>query len=130
MKWFKFDQNNSFGVFEVNDKVCHNIFIEAENYKEARKKALSLGIYFNGVYKGIDCPCCGDRWSDYEYVVKLPKLVNEYIPTHNNECIKKEITTIEDYAQFLADYYGWTKPDARIYYANGKILEIYSHNVL
>jgi len=38
MKWFKFDQNNSFGVFEVNDKVCHDIFIEAENYKEARKK--------------------------------------------------------------------------------------------
>jgi len=120
MQWFEFLQNNSYGVFKVDDKVCHDVFIEAKNYKKARKKALSLGVYFNGVREGIDCPCCGDRWSDYADVVKLP----------NNEFTKKEITTIEEYAQFIADNYGWTKPDARIYYANGKVLEIYSHNVL
>ena len=50
------------------------------------------------------------------------------VKLHNNEFTKKEITTIEEYAQFIADNYGWTKPDARIYYANGKVLEIYSHN--
>ena len=38
MQWFEFLQNNSYGVFKVDNKVCHDIFIEAENYKEARKK--------------------------------------------------------------------------------------------
>jgi hypothetical protein len=23
-----------------------------------------VGLYFNGCRKGIDCPCCGDRWSE------------------------------------------------------------------
>ena len=126
MQWFEFLQNNSYGVFKVDNKVCHDIFIEAENYKEARKKALSLGIYFNGVYKGIDCPCCGDRWSDGEYVIELPILVDEY--EYYNKCVKKKITTIEEYAQYLAKNHWWTEPEARIYYANGKVSEIYGHN--
>lgn len=34
--------------------------------------------------------------------------------------------TIEEYIQFLADEYGWTTPDARIFYKNGDVKEIYS----
>jgi hypothetical protein len=32
---------------------------------------------------------------------------------------------IEEYAQFLADEHGWTKPDARIFYKNGNVKEIF-----
>jgi hypothetical protein len=34
--------------------------------------------------------------------------------------------TVEEYAQHIADNYGFTKPDARIYYGDGRIVEINS----
>ena len=61
-KIYRFDQNNSFGHFIINDAVCPRVYITAKNPKEANKKAESIGIYFDGVSKDIDCPCCGDRW--------------------------------------------------------------------
>ena len=72
--WYLFDQNNSYGYFEVNDKLCAKLFIEANNEEEANEKAISLGCYFNGVEEGIDCPCCGDRWSDYMNEVNLDEI--------------------------------------------------------
>lgn len=33
---------------------------------------------------------------------------------------------IEEYAQYLANEYGWTVPDARLYYYDGKVKEIFS----
>ena len=33
---------------------------------------------------------------------------------------------IEQYAQYLADEYGWTVPDARVYYNDGSVKEIFS----
>lgn len=53
-----------------------NVYIEAENAEEANEKALQIGIYFNGVEDGIDCPCCGDRWypvSERDAVENMPK---------------------------------------------------------
>lgn len=29
----------------------------------ADKKIIPKEVYFDGVEEGIDCPCCGDRWS-------------------------------------------------------------------
>ena len=66
MNWYLFDQNNSGGYFEVNDKVCHRLFIEAESFDEAVEKAEELGCYWHGVEDGIDCPCCGDRWNKWD----------------------------------------------------------------
>lgn len=63
MNWYNFKQNNSGGYFYVDDKVCHRLFIEAESFDDAVKKAEELGCYWDGVDKGIDCSCCGDRWS-------------------------------------------------------------------
>ena len=74
LKWFEFEQNNSFGYFEVNDKVCSRLFIEAESFEKAKLKAEELGCYWDGVLKGIDCPCCGDRWSDYAWEVEIKKM--------------------------------------------------------
>lgn len=62
LKIYQFKQNNSGGHFIINDEVCPNVYITAKNSKEANEKAESIGIYFDGVIEGVDCPCCGDRW--------------------------------------------------------------------
>lgn len=63
-KFYEFRQNNTGGSFEILDKegICEYVIIEANNAKEANKKAESIGIYFDGCDKDMDCPCCGDRW--------------------------------------------------------------------
>ena len=111
MAFFQFKQNNSYGVFIVNENVCHRIFIEADTYAEAIEKAEELGCYWEGVAAGIDCPCCGDRWDKWD---DRP-IENCYI---------------EAYVRNLADSYGWTSPDARIFYKNGRVSEIYSSRVM
>lgn len=40
-----------------------------------------------------------------------------------------KFNSIEEYAQFLADEYGWTVPDIRLYYADGSVKEIFSIKV-
>lgn len=60
--FYNFRQNNSGGVFIVDDTVTVNVFIEAEGAHEANFRAENIGIYFDGCELGDDCPCCGDRW--------------------------------------------------------------------
>lgn len=58
--WFTFRQNNSEGLF-VGPVVY---YIEAETEEEAAARGEAAGVlYFDGVNSGIDCECCGDRWS-------------------------------------------------------------------
>jgi len=114
MKFFEFSQNNSGGSFEVNDKLCYRLFIEADSRKDAIYMAEEMGVYFNGVDDGIDCPCCGNRWYTPDDI-KFPLKYSE----------KKEFHNIEEYAQHLADHYGWTSPDARIFYKDGTVKEIF-----
>jgi len=149
--WYEFNQNNSGGYFVVNDNLCCRVFIEANSLEEATTKAEKLGCYWDGVASGIDCPCCGDRWSggeeinmnqlreysvvDYDSeepwykkygrytVVDPPK--HETIFRFSRYAGKISFRTIEEYAQYLAYEYGWTTPDSRIYYANGTIKEIF-----
>ena len=62
--FYLYDQNNSGGGFDVNDRVTYNVIIEADSADEADAKAEDVGIYFDGTEDdGPDCPCCGDRWS-------------------------------------------------------------------
>ena len=64
MKFYIFNQNNSGGYW---DKILgFKVIIEAENPKQANKLAEVMGIYFNGVETGEDCPCCGDRWYEVD----------------------------------------------------------------
>jgi len=63
-KFYSFDQNNSGGSFDVDEKQgidCH-VFVQAFDAKEANNHACNIGIYFNGVEEDRDCECCGDRW--------------------------------------------------------------------
>ena len=59
MPLFQFRQSNSGGVY-VGPKV---VVIKADDAAQANDIAQNSDhIYFNGVDKGIDCDCCGDRW--------------------------------------------------------------------
>ena len=151
--FYQFDQNNSYGRFDVDKNVCHRLFIEADSLEEATDKAESLGCYWDGVENGIDCPCCGDRWYSGDEVdlekyategylvwgfdkktwekkygkyniIEKPKFVQKYsIKEYEGKITFKDI---EEYAQFLANEYGWTTPDARIFYKDGTVKEIFT----
>jgi len=165
LNWYEFDQNNSGGHFITDDKVCHRLWIEAESHEEAIEKAEELGCYWDGVNRGRDCHCCGDRWSksndtpiNFAHYDTKGYVVN----VHENTCVDVEaewnrrygnydvvekpkrreafngsfvwagrikFNSIEEYAQFLADEYGWTVLDIRLYYADGSVKEIFSINV-
>lgn len=149
LKFYEYNQNNSGGRFEVNKKLCHRIVIQAHNADEARDKALRLGIYFDGCSIGVDCSCCGDRWyetadettlpyrygtfalkdakeSGYDYKPTTWKGYNEDKP--NPKQYDLIFHTIEEYMQYQADKYGFTDPDARIFYYDGRVIEIKSKN--
>lgn len=115
MAWFEFTQNNSFGTFDVNNKVCHRVFIEAGDAKEANRLALDMGIYFDDSSFNIDCPCCGYRWNP---VGDIDAITFPY--AYGRAGI---FQSIEQYAQYLANHYGWTSPDARIYYSDGQTVK-------
>lgn len=80
--YYEFRQNNSGGHFLEDDNVSIMVIIEACCFAEAKEKAEEIGIYFDGVQKGMDCPCCGDRWSEWsewQDIVKLPTDESIYI---------------------------------------------------
>jgi len=64
--FYLFHQNNSGGVFTIDDEdgIGPRVWIEANSLAAAIDRALAIGIYFDGVRDGIDCGCCGDRWSE------------------------------------------------------------------
>lgn len=66
MAWFHFSQNNSGGSFSFDEEagITHHVVIEADTAWLANQRAQHIGIYFNGCDDGLDCPCCGDRWSE------------------------------------------------------------------
>lgn len=108
--WYEFNQNNSGGSFIENDKVTHRIFIQAMSLKDAVSKSEELGVYFNGCDSGIDCPCCGDRWSEpnaLEFPVDWGK--------------GSVFNNIEEYSEYMAKNYGWfeMKNDSYLYYLDG-----------
>lgn len=160
-KFYEFSQNNSGGSFDVDENVCHRLFIEADSEKEAIRKAEDLGCYWDGVENGSDCACCGDRWhTPYGHVDILSMdrkkdggyPVEKFLTNraHGVKDFKKDypgmewieepvkgekynspyisgrvrLRNIEDYAQVMANLYGWTTPDIRIFYKDGTVKEI------
>ena len=61
--FYTYNQNNSGGFFVTDDAVTYYVIIEADSAEDANQRAEEVGIYFYGCTKGIDCLCCGDRWS-------------------------------------------------------------------
>jgi hypothetical protein len=71
-----------------------------------------------------------DFKSRYEGMVWLvePKIENKY--GSNRVSGRLRIDNIEQYAQICANLYGWTSPDARIFYKNGEVKEIFKNENL
>lgn len=152
--FYEFKQNNSGGYFEVNNNVCNRLIIESNNEFEAVEKAEILGVYFDGVENQRDCSCCGDRWYQPELIEMDEIKENGYWLTTKDKKRWKEkyskytvhteayeitegfmngwfgggilLKNIEEYAQFMANEYGWTTPDIRIFYKNGEIKEVFT----
>ena len=148
LKFYEFDQNNSGGSHSVDSNLCHRLIIEAMNENEACDIAEGMGVYFNGCDDGMDCPCCGDRWyrpsemnAPYQYgsfkedeAIKIVEKYGGDIVDSKYTAYRKEkrfdvLLSIENYAQYMADEYGWTSPDIRIFYKNGDVKEIESARV-
>lgn len=69
-KFYTFSQNNSGGSFVVDEEagIAETVIIEAHSAADANSRAERIGIYFDGVTSGLDCECCGDRWTkNYSY---------------------------------------------------------------
>jgi len=65
-RFWTFNQNNSGGHFDLDEEagITAYVIIEAKTPDEASARAQDIGIYFDGVRDGVDCGCCGDRWSE------------------------------------------------------------------
>ena len=156
--YYEFNQNNTGGSFEVNDKLTHRVIVQADSEDEAYSIAESMGVYFNGVDKGLDCECCGDRWYGCDeinieeinkkgytlsvYSTKIDdwhkrygylKILEEPVYEKTSwgiEQIKGKIifNGVDDYVQFLSNEYGWCEPEARIFYKDGNVKEFFKSN--
>jgi hypothetical protein len=142
-KFFCFDQNNSGGSFVVDEKLTHRVIVEADDEDEASDIGERLGVYFNGCEDGYDCDCCGDRWytpSEVELqygtfnqagaekvAAKYKgKIVDTRFRLYQDKNKDFLFENIEEYAQYMANEYGWCKPDVRIFYKNGEVKEFYT----
>lgn len=67
-----------------------------------------------------------ERYSEFEWI-KVPSIDKKYGSQIIEGLVK--LNSIEDYAQVMADQYGWTYPDARIFYHDGRVKEIFSAKV-
>ena len=83
MKWYSFSQNNSGGYF----RGPRHVVVQAVNAAMADATAESFaGVYFDGCSRGLDCACCGDRWSrtwDGEYEDKPMVYGVDAVPNTN-----------------------------------------------
>ena len=83
LKWFTFHQNNSGGLFTIDDTVDVSVIIQANCADEANELAQRVGIYFDGVADGCDCECCGDRWYkvfDDDQGTDEPEIYGQRVP--------------------------------------------------
>ena len=102
-KWFTFIQNNSFGVFQIDRKggIAEVVIIEANDRDHAIERADDIGIYFEGCARGLDCPCCGDRWDEPECYDE-PKVYDEPVRTYSR-------------------FFKWTNLPLAIHHMDGRI---------
>lgn len=82
--FYTFRQNNSRGVMHRNIDINEFVVIEGDSMSEVRDQAVTVGIYFDGCARGMDCYCCGDRWympEDDEDMDAVPSIYGRPIET-------------------------------------------------
>lgn len=76
MAYYTFSQNNSGGFYRGPQYVI----VEAESADEANERAETYSeVYFDGCRRGLDCECCGDRWSEVneQDATEVPTIFND-----------------------------------------------------
>lgn len=72
MAFYTYRQNNPGGRFTRSADLAEFVIVEACCALAANAKLEALGGYFNGVGRGNDCACCGDRWDPCEERDAMP----------------------------------------------------------
>ena len=107
--FYEFSQNNSGGVFDHDEKrgIGHYVIVEADDWNDANDKAERIGIYFDGCANGMDCPCCGNRWSPMWEGTK-----GDPVPSHYGQPLRN-----------YKDTWGiiWENDGVFIHYKNGNV---------
>jgi len=59
-----YEQNNSGGVWQLDPArgLAPIVYVQAPTPAAADQRLQEAGAYFDGVNRGRDCACCGDRW--------------------------------------------------------------------
>lgn len=108
--FYHYSQNNSGGSFDFDPAsgITHNVIIEARDGDHADERAKEIGLYFNGVEDGLDCDCCGNRWSQsYGNGTDEPTIYGEPVTPHWD---KKRM------------FFKWIKgPETFVHYLNGEV---------
>lgn len=154
--FYEYRQNNSGGIFDIDDFLTVRVVVEATSQKDAIEKGESMGIYFDGCEKEMDCSCCGDRWYEPDLVdlrwgtLSLTEAEEisfsykgEIKPTrfHKRPGDKRELKdfvfeNVEELFQYIADKWGDShlrstrsgrSPEVRIFYLDGTVKEIYKN---
>jgi len=107
-RWYPCDRPVDISAYLKNGYPIR-LYITAESTQRAKELALNHEKVVNAAWVG-ELKVEPSSWSKNEYVVTA----------------SIKITNIETYAQFLADEYGWTSPDIRIYCKDGTVKEIFS----
>lgn len=91
MKWYKYRQNNSAGIWDT--KVGVTVFVEAETEQDAEALAEQHGLYWE--YRANDCECCGMRWGFavdwYDTDECVVRAIDGYHPSEENEAVDVRI---------------------------------------
>ena len=114
MPFYEFSQNNSGGTFTVDDDLCGRLIIEADSPEDAISKAEDLGCYWDGVAKGIDCPCCGDRWYRNPDEVNIEKYATEGYDVYIHDGIYSD--TVAEWNRRYGKYAVVSKPKFKTLY--------------
>ena len=113
MPFFTFSQNNSGGSFDFDEEqgITHYVVIEARDAEDANVTAIMKGLYFDGCDNGMDCSCCGDRWSR----------VGQYWDEAGTDAPMVYEKPVAEYVPFLGR--GWMKPgkEISVHYTDGRI---------
>lgn len=104
--FYEFRQNNSGGSFDRNNLVDSSVIIEAESIEEAINISKDIGIYFDGVSKGVDCNCCGDRWHEPWEETEVPSHYGTELLMSNISLVKRpnEHTVVIHYSDGRVRY--------------------------
>lgn len=107
--FYDFRQNNTGGNFVVDGArgISVNVIIEADSYSEAVERAEWIGLYWDGVESGSDCPCCGDRWYKSDFG---PPPTGDPVPSIYGQPITEPVE---------AWYINWEDPETYVHYRDG-----------